>query len=161
MMLFSIMIKEIFEKVKEDPHFFSSIDIDDLLAKVEREHYLENKGVLDISKEVFDAIAELNLDESISLDYCTRLTGYRYVDKLCDLRNGRLMRWIKRGNGVLTNGVLTNGGLLMNVKMDEKGVQLLCKNSANRFFNIRFDDCLVFQKLTTEEQLILMANDYI
>lgn len=145
-------IDEMFEEAKHDPTLLSTIDVDALLEKVEKEHYLENKGILDISKEVFDAIDELSLEKDAAADFCTRLSGYRYVDRICDLRNGRLLRWIKR-----TNRVLTNGGLLVNVKMDPKGVQLLCKNNTNRFFCVRFDDCVIFQKLTTEEQLVLMA----
>lgn len=147
-------LDEMFETAKSDPTLLSTIDIDALLEKIENAHYLEKKGILDISKEVFDAIHEIDLSEDIAISYCTRLSGYRYVDRICDLRNGRLMRWIKRDGGSLTNG-----GLLVNVKMDPKGVQLLCKNNMNRFFNVRFDDCLIFQKLTVEEQLVLMAYD--
>ena len=143
-------LDDIFEEAKADPSLFSSIDVDALLEKMETAHYLENKGIADISKEVFDAIDELDLEKEVAVDYCTRLTGYRYVDRICDLRNGRLMRWIK-------NGSLTNGGILVNVKMEPKGVQLLCKNNIHRFFNVRFDDCLIFQKLTMEEQLVLSA----
>ena len=46
----------------------------------------------------------------------------------------------------------------MNVKIENKGVILLCKNNSNRFFNVCFDNCLVFQKLSMEEQIVLMAN---
>lgn len=145
-------LDDIFEEAKADPELFSTIDVDALLEKIETAHYLENKGITDISKEIFDAIDELKLDREIAMDYCARLTGYRLVDRICDLRNGILLRWIKR-----TNGCLTNGGLLVNVKMDPKGVQLLCKNNMHRFFCVRFDDCLIFQKLTMEEQLVLSA----
>lgn len=145
-------LDEIFEEAKADPELFSTIDVDALLEKIETAHYLENKGITDISKEVFDAIDELNLEKDVALDYCTRLTGYRLVDRICDLRNGILMRWIKRANGSLTNG-----GLLVNVNMDPKGVKLLCKNNMHRFFCVRFDDCLIFQKLTMEEQIVLSA----
>ena len=93
------------------------------------------------------------LEEDKKKDYCMRLIGYHIVDRICDLRNGRLIRWIKK-----ENGLLTNGGLLMNVKIENKGVILLCKNNSNRFFNVCFDNCLVFQKLSMEEQIVLMAN---
>jgi hypothetical protein len=147
-------LDDVFEQSKNDPTLFSTIDVDGLLEKIETAHYLENKGITDISKEVFDAIDELHLDKDVALDYCMRLTGYRVVDKICDLRNGILLRWIKK-----SGGSLTNGGILVNVKMDQKGVQLMCKNNVHRFFNVRFDDCLIFQKLTMEEQLVLSAFD--
>jgi hypothetical protein len=66
-----------------------------------------------------------------------------------------MMRWIK-----IANKSLTNGGILMNIKIENNGVHLLCRNNACRFFNIKFDDCLIFQKLTMEEQLILMSSEY-
>ena len=155
-----IDIQAIYQDAVNDPTLLSTIDIDALLSKIETEdnNYLENKTVADISKDIFDAIEELDLPKEKALDYCTRLSGYRYVDRICDLRNGRLMRWIKRSAETPT---LTNGGLLMNVKIENKGVQLLCKNNTNRFFNVKFDDCLVFQKLTMEEQLIIMSYDFI
>jgi hypothetical protein len=145
-------LDEIFEEAKADPELFSTIDVDELLEKIETAHYLENKGIADIAKEIFDAIDELNLEKEVALDYCKRLTGYRLVDKICDLRNGRLLRWIKR-----ENGSLTNGGILVNVNMNPKGVKVLCKNNMDRFFGVRFDDCLIFQKLTMEEQIVLSA----
>jgi len=153
-------IQAIYEEAIQDPSLLSTIDIDALLNKIETEdnNYLENKTVADISKDIFDAIDELNLPKEKALDYCTRLSGYRYVERICDLRTGRLVRWIKRN---IKEPSLTNGGLLMTVKIEEKGVQLLCKNNTNRFFNVRFDDCLLFHKLTMEEQLILMSYDFI
>jgi hypothetical protein len=163
-----IDIKDIYENAVNDPTLFSTIDIDSLLKKIEKEdnNYLENKKLSDISKDIFDAISELNLNgdehNDLAMDFCNRLSGYRYVERICDLRNGKLMRWIKRPlNNDYKKVTLTNGGILMNIKIENSGVQLLCRNNANRFFNIKFDDCLVFQKLSMEEQLILMSYEYI
>jgi hypothetical protein len=143
---------------------FSTIDVDALLAKIENEnnHYLENKTLKELSKDIFEAISELNVPDDIAINFCERLSGYRYIERVCDLRNGKLMRWIRRVPPVPFNKKsLTNGGLLMNIKIENSGVQLLCRNNMDRFFNIKFDDCLVFQKLTMEEQLILMSYEYI
>ena len=38
---------------------------------------------------------------------------------------------------------------------------ILLKNNMNRFFQIKFDECLVFQKLTNQENIILTILDYI
>jgi len=165
----NIDVKEIYENALIDPTLLSTIDIDKLLAKIENEdnHYLENKTVSDISKDIFEAIRELNVENDLAVKFCDRLSGYRYVERVCDLRNGKMMRWIKRPICVgetqkpLNEKSLTNGGILMNIKIENSGVQLLCRNNTNRFFNIKFDDCLVFQKLTMEEQLILMSYEYV
>jgi hypothetical protein len=34
-------------------------------------------------------------------------------------------------------------------------------NSQQRFIQYKFDDCLTFQKLSSEEQLILMAYEHL
>jgi len=156
-------IQEIYTNALTDPTLFSTIDVDALLAKIESEdnHYLENKTLADVSKDIFEAVSELNVSIDLANNFCDRLSGYRYVERVCDLRNGKLMRWIKRPTTLqLNEKSLTNGGILMNIKIENSGVQLLCRNNANRFFNIKFDHCLVFQKLTMEEQLILMSYEY-
>lgn len=151
-------LEQIYKNALEDPTLLSTIDVDALLAKTEGNHFLENRTVDDISKEIFEAIDSLGLSEEIAIGFCKRLSGYRVVDKICDLRNGRLVRWIRLPSKEGSTISLTNGGLLMNVKIENTGVQLLCKNNANRFFNFKFDGCIVFQKLSMEEQLVLMAN---
>ena len=150
-------LDEIYKSAIEDPTLLSTIDIDALIKKMENNHYLENKSLDDVSKEIFDAIHSLGCseeDEENQQKICMRLSGYRLVDRICDLRNGRLVRWIKKKNPK----ILTNGGLLVNVSIENTGVKLLCKNNMNRFFNFFFDDCLVFQKLSVEEQIVLMAS---
>lgn len=168
--------RQVFDQAQNDPELFSKIDIESLLEKVENNdaEYLENKTLKNISEDVFESLTRIGLPNSSIMSYCLRLTGYRVVDRICDLRNGRMMRWIKIGgsvngdsvnggstNGGSTNRGLTNGGILMSVKIENSGVQLLCRNNMNRFFNVKFDDCLIYQKLTMEEQLILMSSDYV
>ena len=149
--------KNAFEEAKNDPTLLSTIDVDAILNKIDKEdsNYLENKTLADISKEVVDAMKSIDIPDYLISNYCLRLVGYIFVDKICDLRNGRMVRWIKSANKALTNG-----GILMNIKIENNGVKLLCRNNANRFFNIKFDDCLIFQKLTMEEQLIVMSTEY-
>jgi len=145
-------IEEVFREAREDPTLLSTIDIEAVLKKTDDIHYIEGKTVADISKEIFEAVDALDIPEEKKQEICKRLIGYRWVDRLCDLRSGRLVRWIKKD-------CLTNGGLLMNVKIENTGVILLCKNNVGRFFSIKWDDTIVFQKITMEEQLVLMANE--
>jgi len=144
-------LNQIYQEAKEDPTLLSTIDVDALLDKIEDNHFLENKTLGDVSKEIMEALESVGMTNIENI--CMRLSGYRFVDRVCDLRNGRLVRWVKKNNNVLTNG-----GLLVDVKIENKGVKLLCKNNMNRFFSVYFDDCLVFQKLTMEEQIVLMAS---
>jgi len=144
-------LEKIYKEAIEDVELLGSIDVDALLEKIGENHYLENKDLDDISREIFETVSSVIKDDHMAKSCCMRLTGFRLVDRVCDLRNWRLIRWIKGGS-------LTNGGLLMNVKIENKGVVLLCRNNVGRFFNVRFDDCVIFQKLTMEEQIVLMAG---
>jgi hypothetical protein len=145
-------IESAIREAREDPTLLSTIDIESVLKKTDDVHYIEGKTVADLSKEIFEAVNALEISEENKRDICQRLIGYRWVDRLCDLRSGRLVRWVKKDQ-------LTNGGLLMNVKIENTGVILLCKNNVGRFFSIKWDDSVIFQKLTMEEQLVLMANE--
>jgi len=157
-----IDIQEIFENAKKDPSLFSSIDIDELLDKIENEtnEYLENKTLSDISKIIFETLVEYScqnpkLSQEMIQQYCNKLSGYRCVERICDLRQGIYIRWMKHGETKLANG-----GIVVNVKIGDE-VQIVCKTHIGSFLSIKFNDCILFQKLTMEEQLILMSYDYI
>ena len=50
---------------------------------------------------------------------------------------------------------LTNGGLVMDIKFTQTGIQILAKSKTNRFMQVKYDDCLFFQKLSEDELAIL------
>lgn len=148
------------ELIIKDPSLFSSIDIEKLLASVENEKnsYLENKTSYDITKEIIDILQEINIPNDKKKEYSKKLLGYRYIDDIRDLHKGKHIRWIKRNNSA---SLMTNGAILVNIKFLDSGTHLVCKNSQNRFFQIKLDDNYIFQKMTIEENLIIMAYDYI
>ena len=157
-----IDIQQIFENAKNDPSLFSAINIDELLDKIENEttEYLENKTLANISETIYEILTEYvpsqNENENeIIQQYCKKLTGYRYVERICDLRQGIYIRWIKMGTTKLHNG-----GIAVNIKIGDE-IQIVCKTALGHFLSLKFNDCIVFQKLTMEEQLILMSYDYI
>ena len=148
------------ELIIKDPSLFSSIDIEKLLASVENEKnsYLENKSSYDITKEIIDILQEINIPNDKKKEYSKKLLGYRYIDDIRDLHKGKHIRWINRNNSA---SIITNGAVLVNIKFLDSGTYVVCKNSQNRFFQIKLDDNYIFQKMTIEENLIIMAYDYI
>jgi len=151
-------INEIFENARRDPSLFSTMNIQELLNSIDNEKndYLENKTMDDITKQIFDAISELEFTLEEANSICNRLIGYRHVDEIHELHKGKHIRWIR-----LKNPTLTNGGILVNIKFLDNGVHIVCKNSQNRFIQYKFDDAITFQKLSVEEQLILMAYEHL
>jgi predicted peroxiredoxin len=149
-------VLEIFEAAKKDPELFSTLDIENILESVENEKndYLENKTMEDIMRDVFENIHSTCIDKNKVKKICDKLVGYRCVDEIHELFKGRHVRWIRRGAEVLTTG-----GIVVDIKFLKDGIQILIKNNLNRFIQYKFDDCITFQKLSAEEQLLLMAYE--
>jgi hypothetical protein len=150
-------IHKIFEEALNDPNLFSTLDIDKLLDSIEtdKNDYLETKTMKSITDEVYDVLFERIRQKDLAKDMCKKLLGYRYVDEINELHKGKHIRWVRNGNNTLTNG-----GIVVDIKFLDNGTHVLCKNAMNRFTQYKFDECITFQKLSTEEQLILMAYEY-
>jgi hypothetical protein len=154
----NIDINELFENAMKDPALFSTIDIDKLLGSIENDKndYLERKSMKIITNEIYEKMEELQIQPKIRLEYCHKLAGYRLVDDVHELHKGKHLRWIREDSPKLTNG-----GIVMNIKFLDTGTHVLCMSNGNRFIQFKFDECIIFQKMTLEEQLILMAYDYL
>lgn len=157
----NININEIFENAQKDPSLFSTMDINMLLSLIENEKndYLENKTMKDITEEIYTKISKICLPSDRET-MCNKLIGYRYVDEIHELHKGKHVRWIRMTNHDNMPARLTNGGIVVDIKFLDNGTHVLCKNSRHQFIQYKFDDCYTFQKLSVEEQLILMAYDY-
>jgi acid phosphatase class B len=154
-----INVIEIFENASKDPTLFSTINIEQLLDTIENEKndYLENKSMEDITNNIFEKIREHSISPDIAKELCNKLIGYRVVDEIHELHKGKHIRWIRTS---ATPIKITTGGIVMEIKFLDNGMHVLCMNSQKRFTQYKFDDCITFQKLSVEEQLILMAYEY-
>jgi len=150
-------VDAIFERVSKDTSLLAEIDIEELLRSVnnEKHDYLENKTLDTILDENICAIKTLKLPREETKNICNRLVGYRYVENLYELHKGKHIRWIRSDNKKLTNGAI-----ILDVKFFDNGSHILCRNAQHRLFQVKFNDCMVFQKLSTGEQLILMAYEH-
>jgi hypothetical protein len=153
-----INVREIFDNALKDPSLFSTLDIEHLLDTIEstKNDYLDNKTMKTVNEDVYTKIAELKLTKEKSKEMCNKLIGYRLVEEIFELHRGKHIRWIRTTSG---ERILTNGGIIVNVKCLDNGVYIVCMNTARRFMQFKFDDCITFQKLNTEEQLLLMAYE--
>ncbi len=55
---------------------------------------------------------------------------------------------------------LTNGAIICDVKLVNGKLHVLCKNRG-RMMQIKFDEVLIFQKLSDQERVILSILDYL
>jgi len=137
-----------------------TINVQDLLAASENvdADFLRDQTLATIAKDIYDVLTVQDFDTDEVADFCQKLREYRYVDQLHQLHKGKSVRWIRLG----TSGApyLTNGGIVVDVKFLDNGTHILCKNKT-RFIQYRFDDCLTFQRLTADEQLVLTCMEFI
>jgi hypothetical protein len=153
-----IDINKLFENAMKDPSLLSNIDVEKMLDSLEsdRNDHLENKTVDSVVKEIYDRINELTIETTIKQHYCKQLSEYRLVNDIHELHKGKHIKWIR-----ISNQRLIGGGIVVNIKFMDNGTHILVKNQANKFIQIKWDYCWVFQKMTMEEQLILMAYGYL
>ena len=147
--------KQIFEQALKDPELISTIDVDKLLDSLQdqRNDYLENKTLKEINEHVFEKINAQDIELEQKKQYCSKLIEYYPIDNVYELHKGKHIRWLR-------NNKLTNGGIIVNIKFTNNGTQILCMNSCKKFTQIKFDECVIFQKLNETEQLIIMAYEY-
>jgi hypothetical protein len=81
------------------------------------------------------------------------------VDDLNGVLHGAYIRWIdlKRPDRL----TLARGAIICDIKIGQNGVLLLCKTHPSpAMFHVSMDEALIFQRLTPQERIILVAMDY-
>ena len=146
-------------------------------------HAIEGHTLDSITQEIANILHMEGFTRDQSKEIQEKLNDYRYVGEICDLFRGRHIRWIRLFESssddlslrfgttgarivkpTLSEGtnhqkvVLTNGGIVTDIKFQENGIYIQCKNPRNQFMQFRFDHCLVFQKLTPEECILLLCK---
>ena len=119
---------------------------------------LTTKKILEMNLKI---LKELELDKNETLIILKKLKEYKYVDEMSDLKYGTYLRWIPINNP--ENIELTKGAIFCELKITDNGVFIVCKNFgySTKHFQIKMDECLVFQKLTSQEQVLLSALDHL
>ena len=156
-------IEKIYNDARMDPTLFSKLDPEELLRELakDKNNYIEEKTTADILNEMKQSIEDefgALLSKTDITNMLKRLVGYRTVDELDAIHIGQYTRWIQKYQDDVK---LTNGGILLNIIFTVEGINLTIRLWNNRVMQVRFDDCLIFQKLSFGEQLILMASDYV
>mgnify|MGYP001187840262 FL=1 len=137
-----------------------SLDVATLLAALKNEN---NETIMDLDHEKIQQAKEtmlrkLRMSNEQFAAMNKSLQSYRYIDELPELNFGAYVRWIPLKNATVAK--LTTGGMVCDVKIDE-GINIVCKNNMNRHFQFKMGDCLIFQKLSNQEQVLLSAMNYL
>jgi hypothetical protein len=140
------------------------MDTNKLLKSLENEsnEYLLNKTSNQIIETNYIVLQELVLEKKELLKFMNLLKGYRYIDDMSELKYGTYIRWIPIMNPREIK--MVKGALFCDIKITDNGVYLICKSFHNKnckHFQIKLDECLVFQKLTEQEKMILSVMDHL
>lgn len=106
-----------------------------------------------INKQV---IKELHLDKKTETDFLKKLSEYKYVDEMDELKYGAYIRWIPINEDPIP---LTYSGIVCDIKITNTGVIIACKNFKGKHFSFRIQDCMVFQKLKEDDILMYSILD--
>jgi len=137
------------------------MDINKLVKALDNEGnesimHLTNKKILEMNLNI---LKELHLGKEVTIDYLKKLKGYKYVDEIHDLRYGAYIRWIPITDPNYLP--LHYAGIICDIKITEGGILIVCKNFMHRHYTFKMDECLIFQKLSDQERVILSALDHL
>lgn len=139
----------------------AGLNVDSLMSALDNENndIIMNLTSAKIQETIFNILKELHLDKKILIDYFKKLKGYRYVDELNELKYGGFIRWIPLTDPTFLP--LNQCGIICDIKIADDGVYIVCKNFMHRHYRFKMDECLIFQKLSSQEMIILSALDHL
>ena len=139
----------------------SDLNVDTLLSALDnnKNESIMNLTTQKIQEMIFKILKELHLDRETMVNYFKKLKGYKYVDELNDLKYGGFIRWIPITDP--THLPLNQCGIICDIIISDDGVYIVCKNFMHRHYRFKMDECLIFQKLSAQELIILSALDHL
>jgi hypothetical protein len=138
-----------------------NIDDEDLIKALNNDN---NNSIIELtSKEIkttkIDIINNLNLPKPIIKEYLNKLKNYRYIEEIKDVNYGVFIKWISLNENTYLE--LKGPCITCNLAVSDTGVSIVCKSFTNRIFQINMDNSIIFQKITTQENILLKALDFI
>lgn len=133
------------------------MDLDLLKDALDNEKNLSiiNKNIQEIKMKKNDILQQLGITREDLINLNKQLKDYIYIDNINDLNYGSNIRMISLQN--ISDIKLSKICLLCNIKMLKNGIGIVLKNFQKKYFTTYFDKCLIFQKLTIQEKIILKA----
>jgi hypothetical protein len=98
-------------------------------------------------------LTDLHLSRKEMIDMLKKLENYKYVEEVDDLKYGAFIRWIPLVDP--DDLPLHHAAMICEIKFTDEGTIISCKNFMHRHYTIKMDECLIFQKFTNEEKLMM------
>ena len=145
-------VQDLIDSEKNNPDFESTLDIPALLAAAENvsSDFLNTHSLSTISQDNLNAIQSTGIIGEQLQNITNKLVEFYHIDYIYQIHKGKHVRWLR-------NGRLTNGGIVVDIKFLDTGTHILCK-CHQRFIQYKFDECITFQRLSTDEMMILQLK---
>ena len=137
------------------------IDIQSLMNALDDE---DNESLMKLDTRAVKTIKNNMLQKlNLSREHLRKLHGqlkdYRYIDEMNELKYGAYIRWIPLRDPSKIK--LTNGGIICDILVKDNGIHVVCRNNMHRMFQLRLMECMIFQKLSDQEKVLLSVMDYL
>jgi len=145
-------VQDLIDSEKNNPDLESTLDIPALLAAAENvsSDFLNTHSLSTISQDNLNAIQSTGIIGEQLQNITNKLVEFYHIDYIYQIHKGKHVRWLR-------NGRLTNGGIVVDIKFLDTGTHILCK-CRERFIQYKFDECITFQRLSTDEMMILQLK---
>lgn len=139
------------------------LDVNKLLKAVDDDScdYLMGLTSLKIRTLNLEMLKMLKLPKKYTKAFMGKLEGYKYIDSLDEIKYGRYIKWTDVDYVKDTVPKLASGGIVCEVKIGDSGINIVCKNFMHKYFQIVMDECMIFQKLSSQELVLLAALDHL
>jgi hypothetical protein len=125
----------------------------------EENEYLINLTTKKINGMKREIIQELEVSKEVEKEFLKKLKDYRYIDEMNELKIGSFVRWIPITDPDDIH--LTKGGIVCDLKITNTGMSIVVKNFSGKHYQTKMDECLLFQKMTGQELVLLAALDHL
>ena len=167
-------MNEILQQCKDDPALkISEHDLEKWIEEISDKsyNYLEGKTSSILKREKEEALQYYPIE--MRQKWLESLSMYRIIHDLQDFQFPRHTRWISwdkkktsdelrnMSNPMIQGNLLHRGAILMKYYFSDKGVKLLMNFDFKRTrpFSISMDSTTLFQRISPEEWIVIMAND--
>jgi hypothetical protein len=135
------------------------MDLEEIKKAAENDNnsHILNLTTLSIHKMKNHILDELQLTKVEKMEIMKKIKKYRYVDQMNELKYGGFIRWINITNP--ENLFLTNGAIFCDFKINDNGVMILYKNFYGKTYEFKMEECIIFQKLSYQEEVLLKVMD--
>ena len=118
---------------------------------------LENLDSKKIKKIKYEILKKITEDKDELIHYYKLLNNYRYIDEVDEFRLGSYIRFF---NLKIDSLQLMRGGFICDLKPTTNDILIVCKNR-NKYFNLRMNECIIFQKNTPQEQVLIEIIEHL